>query len=54
MKVYKASALAHKGRSDILNEAMDEGVIIQRCRTNGKLIDEMVIISKKKFDELNK
>ena len=53
MKTYKASALAHKGRSDILDEAMHEGVVIQRCATNGKVLDEMVIISKEKFDKVN-
>lgn len=51
MKVYKASALAHKGRSDILDEAMESGVVINRCATNGKVLNSMVIISKKKFDE---
>lgn len=52
MKVYKASALAHQGRSEILDEAMEDGVVINRCATNGKVLNSMVIISKEKYDDI--
>ena len=46
MNKYKASALSHKGRSAILDEAKKQGVIIQRCKSNGEVLDEFVMVER--------
>ena len=48
MKKYKSSDLVHK-RAEVMQEALDNGVIIQLCKTNGDVVDELVM--KKKEDK---
>ncbi len=45
MKTYKSSDLTHK-RSEVLQEAAKDGVIIQQLETNGKVRREFVMIPK--------
>lgn len=42
MKTYKSSDLTHK-RAEVIEEALKNGVIIQVCKTNGDVIDELVM-----------
>ena len=46
MKTYKFSDLVHK-RSEVMTEAENHGVILQRLETNGKVRDEFVLTKKK-------
>ena len=43
MKTFNASDMAHK-RTEIFNAAREEGVIIQKKNTNGKVLEEFVMI----------
>ena len=45
MKKYKSSDLTHK-RAEVMREAEKSGVIIQECRTNGEVVQELVLASK--------
>ena len=54
MNKYNLSSLTKKGRTSILKEAREDGVIIQECRTNGEIISELVLVSKTKFDDKTK
>ena len=48
MKTYKSSDLTHK-RAEVLEEAEANGVIIQQLKTNGAVVNELVITSKRKL-----
>jgi hypothetical protein len=50
MKTFNASDLAHK-RTEIFNAAKAEGAILQRKNTNGVVLDEFYICSKKDIEE---
>ncbi|MCP4265052.1 MAG: hypothetical protein GY777_05665 [Candidatus Brocadiaceae bacterium] len=45
MKKYKSSDLTHK-RAEVMREAENSGVIIQECRTNGEVVQELVLAGK--------
>jgi len=46
MKTYSASDLGSHKRTEVFEAAKEEGVIIQKRGTNGKPLDEFVMISK--------
>lgn len=50
MKKYKSSDLTHK-RAEVFREAEKNGVIIQECRTNGEVVNELVLIKKSELDD---
>lgn len=52
MKKYKSSDLIHK-RSEVMREAEANGVIIQQCRTNGEVFQELVLVTKDKYMKVN-
>lgn len=45
MKTYKASEFARNPKP-IYKEAAENGVIIQRCNTNGEVEEEFILIEK--------
>lgn len=49
MKKYKSSDLTHK-RAEVLNEAANNGVIIQQLETNGKVRREFILINLDKYN----
>ena len=49
MKTFKSSDLTHK-RAEVFKEAEKGGVIVQQCRTNGDVIQELVLMPKDKHD----
>lgn len=52
MKTYKSSALTNTKRCEVFEEAEKNGVIIQMCKTNGKVIKEFVMITGENFIKL--
>lgn len=52
MKTYKSSDLTHK-RAEVLEEAAENGVIIQQLETNGKVRQEFVLCTKDKYMGIN-
>ena len=53
MKTYKSSDLTNKKRAEVFREAELNGVIIQKCRTNGEVISELVMVSREKYNDDN-
>jgi len=49
MKTFNASQLNQSDRRDIFKAAKEEGAIIQRKNTNGDVLEEFVMISKKEY-----
>ncbi len=52
MKRYKSSLLSTNARAEIFEEAKANGVIIECRKTNGKVIDELVMHTKETNDKL--
>lgn len=48
MKTFNASQLSHD-RREILSAAREGGAIIQSKNTNGEVLEEFVMISKKEY-----
>lgn len=44
MKTYSASDLGSHKRTEIFDAAREDGVIIQKKNTNGKVLEEFVMI----------
>ena len=51
MKTFTASHLSHKP-AEVFEEARANGAIIQQKRTNGDVIEEFVMLSKSKLEEM--
>lgn len=50
MKTYKSSELTNHKRHEVF-QAANDGVIIQRCFTNGVVDKEYILIEKVKYDK---
>jgi len=48
MKTYKSSDLTNAKRAEAFEEAESNGIIIEQRKTNGKVINKLVLIN---FDE---
>lgn len=51
MKTYKSSDLIHK-RAEAFEEAAKSGIIIEQRRTNGTVVNKLVMIDFKEYEEL--
>ena len=50
LKTFKASKFQHQP-GEIFDAAREKPVVVQRCKTNGEVIEEFVLIKREKTDE---
>ena len=51
MKTYKSSDLIHK-RAEAFEEAESNGIIIEQRKTNGKVINKLVLINYTEYEAM--